>query len=172
MRADTPPEPAVTAAAPEDAGPIWSLQRAAYLTEAQLYGDPYLPPLTEGQEQVRAAFDRGPVLKAVLEGRIVGAVRGVAAERAFLVNRLAVAPDVRRRGIGRALMAELERRAAAGHPELERFALAAGHGSEDGLRFFRSLGYTEASRERMSDHLVLVHLVKPVPGAASGEPVP
>ncbi|MDA2815173.1 GNAT family N-acetyltransferase [Nocardiopsis sp. RSe5-2] len=171
MRAHTPPEPAaapvLAAASPEDAGAIWTLQRAAYVSEAQIYGDPYLPPLAETEQQVRAAFDRGPVLTAVLGGRIVGAVRGAAAERAFLVGRLAVAPDARRRGIGRALMAELERRAAAGHPALERFAVSVGHGSEAALRLFRSLGYTEASRERIADHRTLVHLGKAVrPGGA------
>jgi len=37
-----------------DAGEILTLQRAAFVTEAQLYGDLHLPPLTQTIEDLRA----------------------------------------------------------------------------------------------------------------------
>jgi len=40
--------------------------------------------------------------------------------------------------------------------------LFTGHLSEGNLRLYRRLGYAEFRRERVSDHLVLVHLRKPL----------
>ncbi|MFI6319085.1 GNAT family N-acetyltransferase [Nonomuraea sp. NPDC050556] len=137
-----------------DAGEILTLQRAAYVTEAQLYGDPYIPPLVESVEQVRKVIDTATVLKAVEGTRIVGAVRGQLQNTTCLVGRLVVAPDRQGTGIGTALLNAL-------HAELqdaEAFDLYTGHLSDGNLRLYRRLGYRETSRERMDDHLTLVHL--------------
>ncbi|MEV6149034.1 GNAT family N-acetyltransferase [Nonomuraea sp. NPDC052129] len=141
-------------ALPEDAGEILTLQRAAYVSEAQLYGDPFLPPLLESVEQVRKVIETGLVLKATDAGRIVGAVRGQLAGTTCLVGRLVVAPDRQRQGLGRALMRTLHERM----PEATAFDLFTGHLSDGNLRLYRSLGYRETHRERMDDHLTLVHM--------------
>lgn len=39
-----------------DAGELLTLQRAAFVTEAQVYGDPRLPALTETLDELRAAL--------------------------------------------------------------------------------------------------------------------
>ncbi|MFC7328389.1 GNAT family N-acetyltransferase [Marinactinospora rubrisoli] len=149
-------EPATAA----DIGEIWTLQRAAYVTEAQSYGDPYIAPLTETEDQIRAALTSGLILKAVVGHRIVGTVRGRSTGPTFLVNRLAVAPDHRGAGIGRALLLAVEEHARAAHPEVATFALFTGHNSDGNLRLYRGIGYTETSRERVAEHLTLVHLRK------------
>ncbi|MEV0344229.1 GNAT family N-acetyltransferase [Nonomuraea sp. NPDC050680] len=141
-------------ALPDDAGEILTLQRAAYVTEAQLYGDPFLPPLLESVEQVRRAIETGVALKATDAGRIVGAVRGQLAGTTCLVGRLVVAPDRQRQGLGRALIRTLHERM----PEATAFDLFTGHLSDGNLRLYRSLGYRETRRERMDDHLTLVHM--------------
>src|SRR3954469_12989520 len=98
---DQPPDGVrIERAAPADAGEILTLQRAAYVTEAQLHGDPFLPPLVESLDQVRSVIGGSVVLTARLGGRLLGSVRGTFNDRTCLVGRLAVAPDVRRRGIG------------------------------------------------------------------------
>ena len=58
----------------DDAGAILTVQRAAYVTEAQRYRDPFLPPLTETMDELSAVL-RGDtiVLVARLGARIVGA---------------------------------------------------------------------------------------------------
>ena len=38
----------------DDEGEILTLQRAAYVTEAQVYGDPMLPPVIQTLDQLRA----------------------------------------------------------------------------------------------------------------------
>ncbi|MEV0584928.1 GNAT family N-acetyltransferase [Nonomuraea sp. NPDC050310] len=145
-------------AVPGDAGEILTLTRAAYVTEAQLYGDPFIPPLVESVEQVRKFIETGLVLKAVDEARIVGSVRGRMAGTACLVGRLVVAPDRQGQGIGGSLLRALHEQAV----EARAFDLFTGHLSEGNLRLYRKLGYRETHRERMDEHLTLVHLRRSV----------
>ncbi|MFD1539956.1 GNAT family N-acetyltransferase [Nonomuraea guangzhouensis] len=137
-----------------DAGEILTVQRAAYATEAQLYGDPFLPPLLESVEQIRKGIETGIAFKATDGTRIVGAVRGQLAGTTCLVGRLVVAPDQQGRGVGRALLETLHEQT----PEATAFDLFTGHLSEANLRLYRRLGYRETRRERMDDHLTLVHM--------------
>ncbi|WP_119729889.1 GNAT family N-acetyltransferase [Thermomonospora amylolytica] len=149
----------------DDAGEILTVQRAAYLAEAQLYGDPFIPPLIETFEQLRKVLAGGEtlVLKATLGSRLVGAVRGAFSERTCLVGRLVVAPDLQGRGVGTGLMRALEERAAA---RADSCVLFTGHLSDGNLRLYRRLGYTETHRERLAAHLTLVHMRKPLVPAA------
>ena len=57
-----------------DADEILALQKLAYASEAALYDDESLPPLTQTLEQMQAEFDRQVVLKAT------GAHRGGCAD--------------------------------------------------------------------------------------------
>ncbi|SNS10051.1 Acetyltransferase (GNAT) domain-containing protein [Streptosporangium subroseum] len=145
---------AIERAEPEDAGEILTVQRAAYVSEAQLYGDPFIPPLVESADQIRRAVETATVLVARDAGRIVGAIRGRLSGTTCMVGRLVVAPDVQRRGLGGTLLAAL-------HDEIvsaQAFDLFTGHLSEGNLRLYRGHGYRETRRERMSDHLTLVHM--------------
>lgn len=141
-------------ALPEDAGEILTLQRAAYVTEAQLYGDPFLPPLVETLEQVRKVIETGVVLKAIAGARLVGAVRGQMSGSICRVGRLVVAPDRQGQGIGTALLGALHEAVL----EASTFDLFTGHLSESNIRLYRRLGYRETHRERVHDHLTLVHM--------------
>lgn len=145
-------------AGPEDAGEILTLQRAAYVSEAQLYGDPFIGPLVESLDRMRATIASATVLKALAGDRIVGAVRGQLADRAKIIGRLVVAPDQQGRGVGTALLQAVERELGA---EVDAFDLFTGHLSEGNLRLYRRLGYRETRRERVHDHLTLVHMRKP-----------
>ncbi|MFB4298939.1 GNAT family N-acetyltransferase [Actinomadura sp. NTSP31] len=152
------PTVSVEPVAPADAGEVLTLQRAAYVTEAQLYGDPFIPPLVESLEQMRKVLEGDAVvLKAVLDGRLVGAVRAQFSDHTCLVGRLVVAPDMQGRGIGGRLMRALEE-AVAGRADA--CVLFTGHLSEGNLRLYRRLGYAETHRERVAGHLTFVHMRK------------
>ncbi|MBO3745346.1 GNAT family N-acetyltransferase [Streptosporangiaceae bacterium NEAU-GS5] len=148
----------VLRAVPPDAGEILTVQRAAYVSEAQLYGDPFIPPLVESLDQMRRAIEASTVLKAVLDGRIVGAVRAQMSEKACLVGRLVVAPDLQGRGIGTALLTAVHEEIPRRFPEIGAFDLFTGHLSEGNLRLYRRHGYRETRRDRALDHLTIVHL--------------
>ncbi|GAA0412810.1 GCN5 family acetyltransferase [Acrocarpospora corrugata] len=157
-------------ARPADAGEILTLQRAAYVSEAQLYGDPFIPPLVESLEQLRKVVETSIVLTAREDprgdGRIVGAVRGRIAEpgeqgRSCVVGRLVVAPDRQGQGIGTALLSAVHDAVLAEHPDVHSFDLFTGHLSDGNLRLYRRQGYRETHRERLQDHLTLVHLRRP-----------
>ncbi|TDE29531.1 GNAT family N-acetyltransferase [Actinomadura sp. 6K520] len=159
------PSVAVERAGPRDAGEVLTVQRAAYVAEAQLYGDPFIPPLVESAEQLRKVLaSDAVVLKAVLDGRLVGAVRAQFSEHTCLIGRLVVVPDLQGRGIGRRLLAALEDEVTG---RADACVLFTGHLSEANLRLYRRAGYSETHRERVAAHLTLVHMRKPlVPAAA------
>jgi ribosomal protein S18 acetylase RimI-like enzyme len=142
----------------EDAGEVLTVQRAAYVSEAQLYDTPHFSALTESVDDVRKAIEESVVLVARLGTRIVGAVRGVMDGDVCHVERLVVAPDLQGRGIGRRLLVAVEREVPAA-----RFALHTGDRSVGNLGLYRSVGYEVARSERVGDTLTLVHLDKPAP---------
>lgn len=153
-------------AEPGDAGELMTVQRAAYVAEAQLYGDPFIPPLVESVEQLQKVLaGDAVVLKAMLGGRLVGAVRAQFSDHTCLVGRLVVVPDQQGRGIGRRLMAALEDEITG---RADACVLFTGHLSETNLRLYRRLGYSETHRERVAAHLTLVHMRKPLVPAGTG----
>ena len=149
---------AIQLATTADSGELLTLQRAAYVSEAQVYGDPFLPPLTQTLEGLVAELDRGTCLKAVTAGRIVGTVRANDESGIRHIGRLAVAPDQQGRGLGTALLHAVE--ALAGQ-EVTTFALFTGADSSANLRLYRRLGYLEIRRESLPTGPGLVHLQKP-----------
>jgi ribosomal protein S18 acetylase RimI-like enzyme len=72
------------------------------------------PSVTDNADDLRRAVADGPanVLMAEVEGQIIGSVIGTFDGWRGNVYRLAVHPNFRRRGIARALVAEVEKRLA------------------------------------------------------------
>ncbi len=60
-----------------EAGELLTLRRAAFVTEAQLYQDPNIPPLTQTLHELREDLAREDVVTigAWLGPRLVGSVR-------------------------------------------------------------------------------------------------
>lgn len=148
---------AIIQATDADAGEILTVQRAAYVSEAQLYGNPTLSALTETLNEVRAAIAAGGVLVARLESRVVGAVRGVRDGEDCEIARLVVAPDMQQRGIGAALIDAVERSAV---DDVRRFRLHTGDRSEANLRLYQKVGYEVTHSRRVAPTLSLVYLQK------------
>nr|WP_307804346.1 GNAT family N-acetyltransferase [Micromonospora echinofusca] len=148
----------------DDAGEILTVQRAAYVTEAQLYHDPHLVPLVETLAEVRAALvDPGTVvLAARLGDRLVGSVRArIAADGTCHIARLSVAPDQQGRGLGGRLLdaAEHAGRAAGA----TRFELFTGASSETNLRLYRRHGFLAYDHRPAGDGLMMTWLEKRAP---------
>ncbi|HEX6356070.1 GNAT family N-acetyltransferase [Actinophytocola sp.] len=125
--------------APGHAGEALTIQRAAYVTEAQHYNAPHIPPLMETVAELRADLESGVLaLGAWLDTRLVGCVRGRVAGDRMEVARFVVAPDTQGRGIGTLLLKAVE---AAAPPTVRTLWLVTGAASEGNLRLYRRSGY-------------------------------
>ena len=145
---------------PDDAGEVLTLQRAAFVQEAQIYGTPQLPPLTQTLAELEAELVDNLGCVAVDGTRIVGAVRARRDGELLLVGRLTIAPDQQGRGIGTRLLAAVEERGAAlGANEAELFT---GSLSEANLRLYLREGYVETQRVPGDDGIEQVFLRKPL----------
>lgn len=124
----------------EDAGELFTVQRAAYVSEAQRYGTVGIPPLNEtlAEAEKEIADPHVLVFGAWLGTRLVGSVRGRVSGALMEIARFAVAPDVQGRGVGRELLAAIE---AATPAQVETLWLVTGSRSEGNVRFYQRCGY-------------------------------
>ncbi|KAK1826047.1 hypothetical protein QBC39DRAFT_399319 [Podospora conica] len=85
----------------ELAGELLTPRRAAFVTEAQLYGDPNIPQLTQTLAEPRTDLATpGVITLGAWQGpRLVGSVRVEIECGKATLGRLAVAPDLQFRGI-------------------------------------------------------------------------
>ena len=147
----------------EDAGEVLTLQRAAYVTEAQAHDDLDLPPLRQALSDLAAELADPAVLALGwrdANGRLVAAVRGRvvdSARTAAEIGRLAVAPDRQGERLGARLLAAVEAELPASVTELRLFT---GEHSTRNLRFYDRAGYTETGRQPIPAGYSLVHLRK------------
>jgi ech hydrogenase subunit C len=163
-----------------DAPEILALQKIAYQSEAEIYGDDSLPALQQTLDDLVADFDRVPdrvaalaeahpanghtnheqarivFLKAVVNGKIVGSVRGYAVGGTAYLRRVIVHPYFYRRGIGRRLLTEMEKM----FPDIERFETKTGHRSKRNLFRFAHCGYQVFRQEPFTPNITWVYLQK------------
>jgi ribosomal protein S18 acetylase RimI-like enzyme len=140
----------------EDAEAILKLQKLAYQSEAQLYNDFSISPLTQTLDQIKADFATKVFLKAVAGGDIVGSVRGYQEKGTCYIERLIVQPALQGQGIGTALMRHIE----SVFREAERFELFTGHRSERNIHLYQKLGYRAFRREQATERLTFVFMEK------------
>lgn len=147
-----------------DAGEILALQKLAYQSEAKLYDDYSIPPLTQTLDDIKAQFHTHIFLKAVNNSAIIGSVRAFGKDRTCYIGRLIVHPDFQKKGIGKHLMKEIENRFITS----ERFELFTGTKSKKNILFYQNLGYHIYKYEKLSDAVEFVYLETV---RASGNPV-
>jgi ribosomal protein S18 acetylase RimI-like enzyme len=140
----------------EDAEVILELQKLAYLSEAEIYNNHRIPPLTQTLEEIKTEFYNQIFLKALIENRIIGSVRAYQTKGTCHIGRLVVHPEFQNRGIGSRLMREIENLFETSR----RFKLFTGDNSERNLYLYQKLGYREYRRQKFQENLVLVYLEK------------
>ncbi|MFF3245991.1 GNAT family N-acetyltransferase [Streptomyces sp. NPDC002870] len=150
----------ISAARAQDAEHILKLQYLCYQTEAELYGDYGIEPLTQSLDDLRAEIAQGHALVARLGDEVVASVRGRVDEGGTArIAKLIVHPRMQRHGLGGRLLDAIEKR-FAGEPGAKRFQLFTGHRSESNLRLYRSRGYVPVASEQVGPKLTLITLEK------------
>ena len=134
---------------------VLDLQYLAYQSEAALFGNKDIPPLTETIEELTEEFNKGIILKLVEDDKIIGSVRAYAKNGTAYIGKLMVHPDHRCKGYGAMLINEIEKC----FPDC-RFELFTSTRSEDNIRLYQKLGYMIFDRKEISDELVFVYLEK------------
>jgi len=146
----------ITQSNQNDAEEILALQKLAYQSEAQLYDDYSIPPLTQTLDDINAQFQTHVFLKAMNNSAIIGSVRAYEKDGTCYIGRLIVHPVHQNKGIGKLLMREIENYFS----KIERFELFTGSESQKNIQFYQNLGYQRYKFEKLSDVIEFVYLEK------------
>lgn len=136
---------------------ILALQKVAYQSEAEIYGDDSVPAMQQSLAEITADFDRMVFLKALVNGKIIASVRGFATGNTANLLRMIVHPYFQGRGLARKLTAEIEK---LWPPEITRFEIFTGHQSKRNLTLYAKLGYKEFKREPFTPAVTWVYMEK------------
>lgn len=134
---------------------ILELQYLAYQSEAELFNDKNIPPLTQTLRDVETEFDTGIFLKAVTSGEIVGSVRGRIDGKTTYVGKLIVHPKYQGHGLGTKLLAAIETNCPT-----ERYELFTSTRSLRNIGLYERLGYKKFRERQLTDELTFIYLEK------------
>ena len=123
---------------PDDAAEVTVLQRCCWVDEAIVNETTAIAALHESPDDIREWLAAWRATGVWLDGRLLGMVRARRAGEDWQVGRLAVAPDLRGRGLGRWLLQTAE---AEADPECRRIVLSTGAKSARNIDLYRSEGY-------------------------------
>ena len=151
-----PPQYKILKARETDAAEILRLQYVAYQSEAALYNDFSIQPLTQTLEQALDVFHGSVILKAVVDDKIIGSVRATEQDDGSIyIGKLMVLPDYQNKGIGKRLLQTIENE----FPN-RRYWLITGHKSEKNLNLYEKHGYSRFKTEEAAPGLTFVYLEK------------
>ncbi len=145
----------IESAEKSDLQQILDLQYLAYQSEAELFNDKKIPPLTQTLAEVINEYDEGTILKAVTEEKIIGSVRCHVDNGTAYIGKLIVHPEYQRRGIGTKLLQAIQNYCAA-----ERYELFTSTRSLKNIRLYERLGFKKFREKKITDELQFVYLEK------------
>jgi predicted N-acetyltransferase YhbS len=136
---------------------ILNLQKECYQTEAELHNEYNIPPLTQTIEEIKKEMEQGTLfLKGMINGQLIGSVRGNSNKETTFIGRLIVDSQFQNQKIGQTLMKEIETQLN----DCNRYELFTGFKSEKNLKLYQKLGYREFKRQLINQNLTLVYLEK------------
>ncbi|AOT58005.1 MULTISPECIES: GNAT family N-acetyltransferase [Streptomyces] len=152
----------ISAASADDAEHILKLQYLCFQSEAELYGDYSIEPLTQPLDDLKAEIARGHALVARLGNEVVASVRGEVDETGTArIGKLIVHPRLRGHGLGGRLLDAIEQHFARdAEAAAKRFRLFTGNRSEGNLRLYRRKGYETVSTRQVGPSVTVVTLEK------------
>ena len=140
----------------EDIPEILKLQKIAFISEAKLYNNFNIEPLTQTYDSISSDFKEYTFLKAVYKNKIIGSVKGRQTPEYCWIGRLIVHPDFQNYGIGKRLMLSIEKE----FPDAKQFLLCTGYKSFKNIKLYESIGYYRVEELISDDKTPGIHLVK------------
>jgi ribosomal protein S18 acetylase RimI-like enzyme len=144
-------------ASEQDLDHILELQKKAFHGQALIYNDFTLPSLNQTIEDLKREFKEKTFYKVEENGMIIASVRCFITKQILFLEKLIVDPEVQNRGIGTAIMYEIEKRYSA---VVKRYELSTGHESARNLHLYKKLGYEEMRQEPLNANCNLIVLGK------------
>jgi GNAT superfamily N-acetyltransferase len=135
---------------------ILQLQKDCYLAEAEIYNDYTNQPLQQDLKSLENEFENTTILNAVIDGEIVGSIRGFVDDKTTYIGKLIVNKDFQNKGIGRMLLDSME----STFIDCKRFELFTGFKSQKNLYLYNKLGYKEFKRQMINETLIMIYLEK------------
>ncbi|MCK9156718.1 MAG: GNAT family N-acetyltransferase [Paludibacteraceae bacterium] len=140
----------------KDLKEILDLQRLAFYSEAQMYEDKNIQPLTQTLDEVVAEYENGIVLKAVDDtGAILGSVRAHVENGTVHIGKLMTQPSLQGKGIGSSLLLEVEN-----YFPHKRYELFTSNRSIRSVHLYKYLGYEPFKEEKEKEDLTFVYMQK------------
>lgn len=134
---------------------ILKLQKTAFHPIANLLGDNEIQPMVQTYDELLQEFNEGIILKYVQDYEIIGSVRAyIDDENVCHVGKLIVHPNYQNKGIGKALMIEIEKKFTT----CSKYLLFTGEITPNTLYLYTKLGYKEISRT--CDRLCMIIMEK------------
>ena len=152
------PIPQIVLAAASDVAEILMLQYLAYRSEALIHGDFSIQPLRQTLAEIGEEYRKSIFLKAVVASKIIGSVRGREENGTVYIGKLMVDPSHQGKGLGRRLLAAIERQ----FPN-KRYELFTSSKSDRNLRLYAAAGYTRFREEKDGAGIAFVYLAKNLP---------
>ena len=134
---------------------ILDLQYLAYQSEAKLFNNYKIQPLTETLDELIGEYKKGVILKLVIDFKIIGSIRAYVKDDTVFIGKLMVHPDYQHKGYGTMLLSEMENR----FPD-KRYELFTSTRSVDNIRLYQKLGYTTFAQKAVNDELEFVYMEK------------
>jgi len=154
----------VCLASSSDFAEILDIQKKAFHSEAVLYQNFNIQPLSQTLEEMQEECKGKVVLKAVVDSKIVGSIRANAHGEGCWLNKLIVLPDYQRRGIGEKLLREIEKY----FPKANKFTLGTGANSESNIRLYQKVGYQIIGKTTFEGGIEAVMMEKTTPKSPKG----
>ena len=139
-----------------EAAEILTLQKIAYQSATEIYGDDTLPVLQQSLADVEKDFETMTFLKAEVNGKIIGSIRGYLKDGTAHINRITVHPYFSGAGLGGRLLQEMEN----AFPEAKRFEAYTGEKSTRNIDLCKHHGYEPFKTEVYSPAVTWVYLQK------------
>ncbi len=118
---------------------LLDIQKSAFMRYTEFLSPEQMPPLTETIDGVTEDYRRKNILVAEAEDILAGSIRYSIKGGVCSIERLSVVPELQGNGIGKALVNEVEKRAAKG---AHKIYLETGLLASNLMMFYTRLGYS------------------------------